>query len=306
MRLGRHYTWGSSKFSYEQLWRDIAGSAVAPRPPWRSPAWGCNWLVSFRGGAAPSPEPPPAESWPGICTGTARNLAESSGTFIYHLHWNFWKPSGTLSRSADRSTAELIIGWRPPVLRCSQTNNPDQPIIGFGSCKERFLGFSPDQKGPKKSAVPRNTTLSGSGSCKECLPCCFHIQTGPPTRARCLKIRPLWPSHQLETPSRSPAKSARNAFSVSLQGKKSPLCCCGYKETIASPSSPLQGPFTLKPPWSPLKPPWSPLKPPWSPLEGLDLQAPLAPLKPPWRSRPASPLQAPFKPLRAFWSLHDG
>ena len=41
--------------------------------------------------------------------GTFRNLAEPSGTFICHLHWNFWKPSGTL-RNVVPSTAELIIG----------------------------------------------------------------------------------------------------------------------------------------------------------------------------------------------------
>ena len=134
------------------------------------------------------------------------------------------------------------------MLRCSQTNNPDQPIIGFGSCKERFLGFSPDQKGPKKSAVPRNTTLSGSGSCKECLPCCFHIQTGPPTRARCLKIRPS-----------VAFAPAGNAFPISRQVSKERLLGVspGQKKSLSAvvgtkkPSRPLQalqGPFTLKPP----------------------------------------------------------
>ena len=244
----------------------------------------------------------------------SRNLPEPSGTLPRNVHRNFPEPSGTLRNLVPQrapSTAELIIGWRSPVLRCSQTNNPDPPIFGFGSCRNAFSVSLRTKKGPKKSAVPRNTTLSHSGSCKECLPCCFHIQTGPPTRARCLKIRPS-----------VAFAPAGNAFPISRQvskerllgvsrAKKVPLCCCGYKETIAPPSnplqapfkppfvppsSPLQAPFTLKPPWSPfeapLKPPWSPLeaplKPPWSPLE--------APLKPPWRSRPASPLQAPFVP----------
>lgn len=64
------------------------------------------------------------------------------------------------------------------------------PSLGLAAARNAFSVSLRTKKGPKKSAVPRNTTLSGSGSCKECLPCCFHIQTGPPTRARCLKIRP--------------------------------------------------------------------------------------------------------------------
>ena len=104
--------------------------------------------------------------------------------------------------------------------------------------------------------MPRNTTLSGSGSCKECLPCCFHIQTGPPTRARCLKIRPsvaFAPAGNAFPISRSQQGTPSWCLS---RAKKVPLCCCGYKETIAPPSSPLLGtcfasfrkPFKLKTP----------------------------------------------------------
>ena len=91
-----------------------------------------------------------------------------------------------------------------------------------------------------------------------------------PRRARCLEIRPsqvlaaarsvfpavstsrqgrqqergaekydhLWPSHQLETPSRSPAKSARNAFSVSLQGKKGPSLLLWVQRNHRAPFRP--------------------------------------------------------------------
>ena len=38
--------------------------------------------------------------------GTFRNLAEPSGTFICHLHWNFWKPSGTLRNLVPQRAPE--------------------------------------------------------------------------------------------------------------------------------------------------------------------------------------------------------
>ena len=130
------------------------------------------------------------------------------------------------------------------------------PSLGLAAARNAFSVSLRTKKGPKKSAVPRNTTLSGSGSCKECLPCCFHIQTGPPTRARCLKIRPsvaFAPAGNAFPISRSQQGTPSWCLS---RAKKVPLCCCGNKETIAPPSSPLLGtcfasfgkPFKLKTP----------------------------------------------------------
>ena len=96
-----------------------------------------------------------------------------------------------------------------------------------------------------KSAVPRNTTLSGSGSCKECLPCCFHDRaankSAVPKNTTICGLRTSW-KRLPDLP-----QSARNTFSVSLQGKKKPLfAVVGTKK----PSRPLQAPF--KPPSCPL------------------------------------------------------
>ena len=73
--------------------------------------------VSFRGGAAPSPEPPSRRTltWHlhRNCpepSGTYRNPPEPSSAICTGTSGNLPEPSGTLSRSAHRSTAELIIG----------------------------------------------------------------------------------------------------------------------------------------------------------------------------------------------------
>ena len=155
-----------------------------------------------------------------------------------------------------------------------------RPSLGLAAARNAFSVSLRTKKGPKKSAVPRNTTLSGSGSCKECLPCCFHIQTGPPTKARCLKIRPS-----------VAFAPAGNAFPISRQVSKERLLGVspGQKKSLCAvvgtkkPSRPLQAPF----------------KP-------LHLEAPLeAPLKVSTCKPPSSRLRAPFKPPSSPFVLSE-
>lgn len=128
-----------------------------------------------------------------------------------------------------------------------------RPSLGLAAARNAFSVSLRTKKGPKKSAVPRNTTLSGSGSCKECLPCCFHIQTGPPTRARCLKIRPsvaFAPAGNAFPISRQVSKE--RLLGVSPGPKKSLFAVVGTKK----PSRPLQAPCKPLHLEAPLKPPW--------------------------------------------------
>ena len=87
------------------------------------------------------------------------------------------------------------------------------------------LLFPHPDRAANKSAVPKNTTICGLRTSWKRLPDLPPSQQGTPSR--CLS-----------------------------RAKKVPLCCCGYKETIAPPSSPLLGtcfasfgkPFKLKTP----------------------------------------------------------